>query len=183
MARSLATKCEHKDRLANARGLCMSCYGKWYKEHKGDHLARKKHNATKCKHTDRIMVAHGLCDSCYTEWRRENQLGYRIKGNASSRKSFLFKKYGLDDTTIQAMIQLQGGVCPICHQSFANVKPYIDHDHRTGANRGMLCQKCNTALGMVNDSVDSLLRAIKYLQSPPFNLFKDISDVREVEIR
>jgi hypothetical protein len=39
----------------------------------------------------------------------------------------------------------------------------VDHDHKTGAIRGLLCSKCNTAIGLLEDEVDLLKKAIKYL--------------------
>jgi hypothetical protein len=41
----------------------------------------------------------------------------------------------------------------------------IDHDHGSGAVRGLLCRKCNAAIGQMGDSVEMLERAIAYLRS------------------
>ena len=43
----------------------------------------------------------------------------------------------------------------------------IDHDHGTGAVRGILCTKCNAAIGMMGDSIDKLQAAIVYLRDGP----------------
>lgn len=67
------------------------------------------------------------------------------------------------------MLTTQGGVCAICRSddpaapkggAFA-----VDHDHATGRVRGLLCQKCNTALGGFRDNPKFLLAAIKYLKN------------------
>ena len=58
------------------------------------------------------------------------------------------------------MLERQGGVCAICQSAPAI---HIDHDHRTGAVRGMLCFRCNAALGQLGDSPDVLVRAARYL--------------------
>jgi len=42
---------------------------------------------------------------------------------------------------------------------------HVDHDHLSGAIRGLLCHKCNAALGMVGDSIDHLLGLIQYLKT------------------
>ena len=59
--------------------------------------------------------------------------------------------------------------CEICLREFKEcfVKPckaVVDHDHKTGKLRGILCSQCNTALGMVRDSPDVLRRAADYLE-------------------
>jgi hypothetical protein len=43
----------------------------------------------------------------------------------------------------------------------------VDHDHNTGAVRGLLCHSCNTGLGHLGDSVETLARALDYLQNCP----------------
>lgn len=41
----------------------------------------------------------------------------------------------------------------------------IDHDHETGKVRGLLCNNCNRAIGLLGDSVSTLLDAVEYLRS------------------
>jgi hypothetical protein len=41
---------------------------------------------------------------------------------------------------------------------------HIDHDHRTGKVRGLLCVSCNTGIGKLGDDVDGLYRALRYVQ-------------------
>lgn len=50
--------------------------------------------------------------------------------------------------------------CPVCHRK---VKLHIDHCHDTGWVRGMLCNRCNVALGMLHDNPKFLARALLYL--------------------
>lgn len=52
------------------------------------------------------------------------------------------------------------GVCDICRKES---RVLWDHDHASGEHRGWLCQNCNQALGLVNDSVETLLRMEKYV--------------------
>ncbi|MBW0088247.1 endonuclease VII domain-containing protein [Pseudonocardia sp. KRD-184] len=71
----------------------------------------------------------------------------------------------------EAMLIAQGGRCAICEQpeiargkSGAPKRLAIDHCHSTGALRGLLCQGCNTGIGLLADDVDRLINAVLYLQ-------------------
>ena len=65
----------------------------------------------------------------------------------------------------------QNGVCAICGQpETKTVKGTlsmlsVDHNHKTGKIRGLLCFKCNTTLGRINDSSDVLKKMIDYLNT------------------
>ena len=54
--------------------------------------------------------------------------------------------------------------CEICLAAGKRARLGIDHDHTTGATRGVLCNLCNTALGAFHENVDVLRRAIAYLE-------------------
>ena len=60
------------------------------------------------------------------------------------------------------MVARQDGRCAICCATEAR---HIDHDHDTGQVRGMLCFRCNAALGQLDDSPDRLRRAADYLEA------------------
>lgn len=71
--------------------------------------------------------------------------------------------YGITGVQYDTMLEQRGPLCPICKKP--NDKPHIDHCHKTGRVRGLLCNRCNTALGMLLDSPAACLRAAVYLQS------------------
>lgn len=104
--------------------------------------------------------AHRTCDACgktfdATSWRQvwctpacRNLAAQAIR-------------FGLPVAEYVARRSSQGGACAIC----GKVAPlHVDHDHETGRFRGLLCSTCNTGLGKLGDSVESLERAIKYLR-------------------
>ena len=76
-------------------------------------------------------------------------------------------KYSLSIKDYQIMLDRQGGVCSICGRNEMGAKKRlsVDHNKRTGAVRGLLCGKCNSVLGFVDDSIERLQNAIKYLES------------------
>jgi hypothetical protein len=61
----------------------------------------------------------------------------------------------------QRLIDKSGGRCAICENDEKDL--VIDHDHKTGKVRGLLCRQCNSGLGMFGDSMDILKAAILYL--------------------
>jgi len=86
------------------------------------------------------------------------------KGLASSQNSDYKRHYGITLQTYAILLKQQQGLCAICQRSCSSgYKLGVDHDHKTGEVRGLLCTKCNAVLGMVNDSQDILIEAIKYL--------------------
>lgn len=77
-----------------------------------------------------------------------------------SRKTLL-KKYGLTPENFEEMLVKQSRRCAICERLF-NKRINIDHCHKTGATRGLLCTGCNTALGHI-EKENFLEQATKYL--------------------
>jgi hypothetical protein len=76
--------------------------------------------------------------------------------------NMLQKKYGITFAEREAMIQKQNDTCPICKGGLD--KPHVDHCHDSGEVRGILCRSCNLILGYAKDDIDTLVRAIAYLQ-------------------
>ncbi|MCO5997109.1 endonuclease VII domain-containing protein [Actinoallomurus rhizosphaericola] len=85
----------------------------------------------------------------------------RSKGAAKSRRHYrLMQKYGIGADEVERLVERQGGVCPICR---AAEPAHVDHDHVTGAVRGILCGDCNTGMGQLRDDPWLVRRAIEYL--------------------
>lgn len=68
-------------------------------------------------------------------------------------------KYGLNKEQYQAMLEEQHGICALCPQP-ATV---VDHDHKTGRVRGLLCRRCNLFLGYIEGTPELYARALIYL--------------------
>lgn len=86
--------------------------------------------------------------------------------NPEKVREFRLKKYGITPAQFDTLAAFQNGVCAICSAPPTGRKQYlsVDHDHVTGRVRGLLCNECNTALGLLKDNVQTLEAAIKYLQ-------------------
>lgn len=79
-------------------------------------------------------------------------------------------KYGLTVEDFEALLLAQRKACPLCRRKFtARTPPVIDHDHKYGAVRGLLCKWCNTLLGLLRDDSTWMASGNKYLLHPPAN--------------
>ena|SRR3990172_1429595 len=86
--------------------------------------------------------------------------------DASDRAS-LKKRYGISYDEFCRLLALQGGGCAICGAGPSNTRTWrlsVDHCHSTRKVRGLLCTRCNTALGSFKDDVALLRAAIAYLE-------------------
>jgi hypothetical protein len=72
------------------------------------------------------------------------------------------RKYGISPETYYEMLEKQGHKCDICKAKSIRRAMNIDHNHTTGKVRGLLCDKCNLMLGIV-EKKDFLDKALKYL--------------------
>jgi Recombination endonuclease VII len=89
------------------------------------------------------------------------------KGIISSRKAHLKRSFGISLKQYNEMSESQNHICAICHcpeNCYRNSVLSVDHDHKTGEIRGLLCSSCNRALGLLKDNITNLINAIKYLK-------------------
>jgi DNA-directed RNA polymerase subunit M/transcription elongation factor TFIIS len=103
-------------------------------------------------------------------WRASNAAKYeRHRDPVLIRQRELI--YGLSMGEYAAMREAQNGLCAICGGAETSYRGSrlrslsVDHDHETGALRGLLCNRCNRALGGFEDSSDLLRAAAAYLDS------------------
>ena len=86
------------------------------------------------------------------------------------REAYLKRTYGLSEDEYNAQARSQNYLCAVCHEQNKPGKDgepenlAVDHNHRTGANRALLCQRCNRVLGMLKDSQELLIRLLEYLR-------------------
>jgi hypothetical protein len=83
-----------------------------------------------------------------------------------TRERHLIRKYGVSLDAYDQMLKAQEGKCAICcrtEDTQHNRVFHVDHCHKTGAVRGLLCRGCNHVLGHVCDDPSVLQKAIEYL--------------------
>lgn len=75
------------------------------------------------------------------------------------------RKYGIDYSEFIAMSNKQNNKCAICGNDLDMGKlTHVDHDHKTGKVRGILCRNCNHGLGNFMDDISLMAKAIDYLR-------------------
>ncbi len=83
------------------------------------------------------------------------------------KRATRLRRYGINEVEYDAMLARQGGRCAICRTDEPKGRYgvfCVDHDHSTGAVRGLLCSFCNRALAQFGDNAEGLRRALAYLQ-------------------
>ena len=139
-----------------------------YERHKDKYIARasawKKENPDAVKESDaRYRAGLDPAEEAARQlaWRRANPESATI-----IQRRGQMRRYGLTLEQYDAMVAAQQNRCAICGMDgtkSTHGKLYVDHDHATGAVRGLLCHGCNTALGLFADDPARLVAAAEYL--------------------
>lgn len=101
-------------------------------------------------------------------YRKAHPDKYRESTRKISRKQHLKTKFGITVEDYAAKLLAQDGVCAICHKPETATRNGIvkqlavDHNHVTGANRDLLCQKCNWAFGMLREDPTIIANMLAY---------------------
>ncbi len=99
--------------------------------------------------------------SVYRKARYASDAEYRrrIKGKIRTRL------YGISEEEYDELRRQQSGVCAICLTTPTRNALCVDHNHETGAIRGLLCGNCNGAIGMLKEDPTLFANALQYLRS------------------
>lgn len=98
----------------------------------------------------------------------------RYKKNCRARKSpfsqkhrTLMAKYGISEEDYNFMLAFQNNACGICRTPQSELKRAmsVDHCHKTGRIRGLLCSSCNTSIGLLKDSRELMHRASRWVMT------------------
>ena len=120
------------------------------------HCGKQKHE--KSFHVSGNGKRGNVCHACKRKKHEQNNPEYKRR---HTRRRYLKHTYGISSSDYEDMYQKQSGKCAICS---LQDKLYIDHCHDTGAIRGLLCNKCNSGIGFLNDDPNLLHNAYKYLR-------------------
>jgi hypothetical protein len=107
------------------------------------------------------------CKECESKLSSLNQKKRRATNPDTFRNSALKQKFGITFSVYELMLEDQGYACAICQNKSPGKKNRyfcVDHCHKTGRIRGLLCYSCNAGLGLLGDNVDGVLAALNYLR-------------------
>jgi len=129
----------------NPTNRCKPCHAKWTREYRKTHplpADQREANILRCR-------------------------SYRAKYPTRARERWLKGTYGITTDDYNDMFVEQNGCCAICgvHQSEMKRTFSVDHNHTTGQTRALLCDRCNTALGLLKEDRNIVLSLLEYLDS------------------
>lgn len=111
------------------------------------------------------------CKKCRDDYNKTYRKKNYEKRRISELKSRLFTNFGLSLKNYNKMLEKQNNVCAICgcpekNKAWSGIikRLSIDHNHKTGKIRGLLCDNCNRGLGYFKENTLILVKTIEYLQ-------------------
>lgn len=123
-------------------------------------------------------ILESRCEPCFREDNRKKaRKSYHRKPleqrTRANRAVALMRYHGITVEQFDELFAKQGNLCAICRTEIA--KPHVDHCHETNVIRGILCAHCNTAIGLLGDDPERMLRAAEYVsQTFPPDALKSI---------
>ena len=112
---------------------------------------------TKCNRTKtgrHYSYRKTICNLCY-----KKSPAYR-----KTRDRYLRATYGISIELYEAMLTYSGGKCWICGGKSGGKNLAVDHNHRNGRVRGLLCKRCNTTIARWKDDAETMQRAANYIR-------------------
>ncbi len=123
------------------------------------------------KNSKKYYYAHkekiNKCSNQYYRDHREKELRRMKQRYLCKGKEELFiSKYGLSYNEWKELWYAQDGRCVVCDKFFAETKDIcVDHDHKTGKVRSLLCKRCNIGIGLFDDDPKLFENVMEYLKS------------------
>jgi hypothetical protein len=146
----------HLNKRRTSDGKCLSCdseYQKRKRKNRPEDVSRMRRAYYK-KNRQRILEQHKRSHS-------------KPECKSVRRNTELKKRYGITSDDYLLMLESQNNVCAICRGPQTNTRTNyfdVDHCHKTGKVRGLLCTNCNHGIGKFQDDKKLMLHAYNYLE-------------------
>jgi len=118
-------------------------------------------------HKEKILAYQKEYNCNHREKRNAYIREYRHTHKEKIKNYNLKSNHGLSITEFDNLLLAQDNKCLICGQPLDLLNPkliHIDHNHLTGKVRGILCNKCNMAIGLLRDNPEYIRNALEYLE-------------------
>lgn len=120
------------------------------------------------QHSQRQTTTQSMCKACNKARAKALRLLNPSRSYDACRRSRIKRAYGMTWEAFVVLVAEQGNACAICRDPLdahkRNRRAHVDHDHKTGEVRGILCGRCNPALGAFRDRPELLEAAAQYLR-------------------
>ena len=163
--------------ITRLRRICKECFRAQLRDHSEDGKPEGR-VCSQCgiykpltqfhKHKICLYGVEPMCKLCRLEQRR----AYNRRYPERIRNTDLKAKYGMTIEDYNAMHARQNGKCAICGTS--EEKLVVDHNHKTGQVRELLCHLCNAMIGCAREDVAILTSAVAYLQREQHSEREDV---------
>lgn len=153
---------EFLTKYGRQRKLCIKCArtaSEISKRYQDKHDVVAKVRQWRIENPDKLMELRKTECAHEKLRRKENPDRYKLR----DQKTDLKRKYGLTVEQYDDMVKSQNGVCAICKQPPGKKRLAVDHCHKTGKNRELLCSPCNTALHKMEQEIEWADAARNYL--------------------
>jgi hypothetical protein len=128
------------------------------------HCRQMKDKDQFSRHTCRPDGLRDYCKDCHKiarkDWEKKNPDKVRMYARRKARRKYYMSTYGLTVEERETLFEENGQRCEVCEGTESLV---IDHCHKTGKVRGVLCGSCNLALGFLKDKPSLAFKAGLYL--------------------
>lgn len=160
----LLTSC--KDGL---KPSCKPCARKQQRAYRLRHIGEER-RCSDCGVTFTVSNVVSYCRDCFNRRGRERVKRLRAENPEAAhlwkKDKHLRHSYGITLAEYDTILKGQGGGCAVCGvSSSGDRKLSVDHCHATGRVRGLLCNRCNYALGQFDDRPELLRQAALYLEA------------------
>lgn len=117
------------------------------------------------RHKAEIVARQKEYRKAYPEKQKESDRKWRLKNATKMRYDMVRYYYGITPDQYEEVVRRQLGCCAICGaENSGKRRLHVDHDHKTGKFRGLLCSRCNSGIGMFRERELLMRRAIAYLR-------------------
>jgi hypothetical protein len=141
--------------LSFSLGLCRSCYEKQLRGRNKAFTERQRKSSKEWAKNNPEKVR---------ETHKEYRIKHGLEISRSKREWSLNSKYGLTENEYNLILKKQKGKCIICGKKQKKTLS-VDHCHKTGWIRGLLCFRCNFGLGWFSDKIETFKKIVDYLNN------------------